>query len=157
MDFVVGLSKTKKNHDAIWVIIDQLTKSTHFLPINEKYTIDRLVDIYSKEIVVQYGVLVAIVFDRDLRFISRFCKSFQECVGIKLNMSTAYHPQTDGQSKRTFHTIEDMLRVCGIDFKGSSNDHLPLIKFTYNNSYHANIGMPPYEALYGRRYRSPLW
>jgi hypothetical protein len=72
-------------------------------------------------------------------------------------MSTAYHPQTDGQSERTIQTIEDMLRVCVIDFKGNWDEHLPLVEFSYNNSYHASIGMPPYEALYGRRCRSPLY
>ena len=156
MDFVVGLPMTKTNHDAIWVIIDRLTKSAHFLPIKETYTVDRLVDIYLKEIVVRHGVPVAIVSDRDPRFNSRFWRSFQTCVGTKLNMSTAYHPQTDGQSERTIQTLEDMLRVCVIDFKGSWDEHLPLIEFAYNNSYHASIGMPPYEALYGRRCRSPL-
>ena len=71
-------------------------------------------------------------------------------------MSTAYHPQTDGQSERTIQTIEDMLRVCALDFKGNWDDHLPLVEFSYNNSYHASIGMPPYEALYGRKCRSPM-
>ncbi|KAL8113741.1 hypothetical protein AgCh_020872 [Apium graveolens] len=156
MDFVTGLPRTKTNHDAIWVIIDRLTKSAHFLPINERYTVDKLVDIYLKEIVVRHGVPVAIVSDRDPRFNSRFWRSFQECVCTKLNMSIAYHPQTDGQSERTIQTLEDMLRVCAINFKGNWNDHLPLIEFAYNNSYHASIGMPPYKALYGRRCRSPL-
>jgi hypothetical protein len=157
MDFVVGLPRTKANHDAIWVIVDRLTKSAHFLPINERYTVDRLVDIYMKEIVARHGVPVSIVSDRDPRFNSRFWRSFQECAGTKLNMSTAYHPQTDGQSERTIQTLEDMLRVCAIDFKGNWDDHLPLIEFSYNNSFHASIGMPPYEALYGRKCRSPLY
>ena len=111
---------------------------------------------YLKEIVVRHGVPVSIVSDRDPRFNSRFWKSFQECLGTRLNMSTAYHPQTDGQSERTIQTIEDMLRVCAIDFKGNWDEHLPLVEFSYNNSYHASIGMPPYEALYGRKCRSPV-
>ncbi|KAL8114656.1 hypothetical protein AgCh_021499 [Apium graveolens] len=151
-----SLPRTKTNHDAIWVIIARLTKSARFLSINERYTVDKLVDIYLKEIVVRHDVPVAIVSDRDPRFNSRFWRSFQECVGTRLNMSTAYHPQTDGQSERTIQTLEDMLRVCAIDFKGNWDDHLPLIKFAYNNSYHASIGMPTYEALYGRSYHSPL-
>ena len=156
MDFVVGLPRTKANHDAIWVIIDRLTKSAHFLPINERFSLDKLVHLYLKEIVVRHGAPVSIVSDRDPRFNSRFWRQFQECLGTKLNMSTAYHPQTDGQSERTIQTIEDMLRVCAIDFKGTWDDHLPLVEFSYNNSYHASIGMPPYEALYGRKCRSPL-
>ncbi|KAL8091387.1 hypothetical protein AgCh_033846 [Apium graveolens] len=157
IDFVVGLPRTKANHDAIWVIIDGMTKLAHFIPINERYIVDRLVDIYLKEIVTRHGVLASIVSDRDPRFNSRFWRSFQECAGTKLNMSTTYHPQTDRKSERTIQTLEDMLRVCTIDFKGSWDDHFPLIEFSYNNSFHASIRMPPYEALYGRRCRYPLY
>ncbi|KAL8147188.1 hypothetical protein AgCh_004783 [Apium graveolens] len=110
MDFVVGLPRTRSNHDAIWVIIDRLNKSAHFLPINEKYSLEKLVKIYLDEIVSKHGVPVSIVSDRDPRFNLRFRTKFQECLGTKLNMSTAYHPQTDGQSERTIQTIEDMLR-----------------------------------------------
>ena len=155
MDFVVGLPRTKANHEAIWVIIDRLTKSAHFLPINERFSLDKLVHLYLKEIVMRHGVPVSIVSDRDPRFNSRFWKKFQECLGTRLNMSTAYHPRSDGQSERTIQTIEDMLRVCAIDFEGNWDDHVPLIEFAYNNSYHSSIGMPPYEALYGRKCRSP--
>ena len=129
MDFVVGLPLTRGKCDVIWVIIDRLTKSAHFIPINERYSIDRLTNLYMKEIVVQHGVPVSIMSDRDPRFNSRFWRSFQECLGTKLNMSTAYHPQTDGKSERTIQTIEDMLRVCALDFKGSWDDHLSLIEF----------------------------
>ncbi|KAL8120055.1 hypothetical protein AgCh_017258 [Apium graveolens] len=118
MDFVVGLPRTRANHDTIWVIIDRLTKSAHFLPINKRYSLEKLVKLYLDEIVTKYGVPVSIVSDRDPRFNSRFWTKFQECLGTKLNMSTAYHPETDGQSERTIQTIEDMLRVCVLDFKG---------------------------------------
>ena len=157
MDFVVGLPLTKGKYDAIWVIVDRLTKSAHFIPINERYSLEKLANLYIKEIVSRHGIPVSIVSDRDPRFTSRFWKSFQECLGTKLNMSTAYHPQTDGQSERTIQTLEDMLRVCVVDFKGNWDDYLPLIEFSYNNSYHASIGMPPFEALYGRKCRSPLY
>ncbi|WOG96005.1 hypothetical protein DCAR_0415335 [Daucus carota subsp. sativus] len=141
MDFVVGLPRTRANHDAIWVIIDRLTKSAHFLPINERFSLDKLIKLYLDEIVMRHGVPVSIVSDRDPRFNSRFWRQFQEHLGTKLNMSTAYHPQTDGQSERTIQTIEDMLRVCALDFKGNWDDHLPLVEFSYNNSYHASIGI----------------
>ncbi|KAL8101332.1 hypothetical protein AgCh_033276 [Apium graveolens] len=155
MDFVLGLRRTKANHDAIWVIIDRLTKSAHFLPINERFSLDKLVHLYLKKIVMHHGVPVSIVSDRDPRFNSRFWRQFQECLRTKLNMSTAYQPQTDGQNERTIQTIEDMLRVCAIDFKGNWDEHLLLVEFSYSNSYQASIGMPPYEALYGRKCRSP--
>ena len=101
---------------------------------------------------MRHGVPVSMVSDRDPRFTSRFWRRFQEHLDTKLNMSTTLSPQTDGQSERTIQTIEDMLEVCAIDFKGNWDDHLPLIEFSYNNSYHASIGMPPYEALYGRKW-----
>ena len=77
-------------------------------------------------------------------------------MGTQLNLSTTYHPQTDGQSERTIQTLEDMLRSCALDFEGNWEEHLPLVEFAYNNSYHSSIGMAPYEALYGRKCRSPI-
>ncbi|KAD6119070.1 hypothetical protein E3N88_10341 [Mikania micrantha] len=156
MDFITKLPLTTKRHDAIWVIVDRLTKSAHFLPIRETYTSEKLSELFVKEIITRHGVPVSIVSDRDTRFVSRFWKQFHESMGTRLNISTAYHPQTDGQSERTIQTLEDMLRACIIDFGGSWDDHLPLVEFSYNNSYHASIGMPPYEALYGRRCRTPV-
>ncbi|KAK1441182.1 hypothetical protein QVD17_07022 [Tagetes erecta] len=97
-----------------------------------------------------------VVVDRDARFTSHFWQGFQEQIGTKLLLSTAYHPQTDGQSERTIQTLEDMLRACIIDFGGSWDTHLPLVEFLYNNSYHSSIGMPPYELLYGRKCRTPV-
>ncbi|KAD3641035.1 hypothetical protein E3N88_30258 [Mikania micrantha] len=156
MDFITKLPRTAKRHDTVWVIVDRLTKSAHFLPIRETYTSERLYDLFVKEIVTRHGVPVSIVSDRDTRFTSRFWKQFHDAMGTRLNISTAYHPQTDGQSERTIQTLEDMLRACIIDFGGSWDDHLPLVEFSYNNSYHSSIGMPPYEALYGRRCRTPV-
>ncbi|KAD3336153.1 hypothetical protein E3N88_31672 [Mikania micrantha] len=156
MDFITKLPLTAKRHDAIWVIVDRLTKSAHFLPIRETYTSEKLSELFVKEIITRHGVPVSIVSNRDTRFVSRFWKQFHESMGTRLNISTAYHPQTDGQSERTIQTLEDMLRACIIDFGGSWDDHLPLVEFSYNNSYHASIGMPPYEALYGRRCRTPV-
>ena len=94
--------------------------------------------------------------DRDPRFVSRFWKSLHEALGTKLNFSTAFHPQTDRQSERTIQTLEDMLRAYALDFEGKWDVHLPLVEFAYNNSYQTTIRMPPYEALYGRKCRSPL-
>ena len=156
MDFVTGLPKTTKSHDGIWVVIDRLTKSAHFIPIRMTFSLEQLADLYVQEIVRLYGVLKSIVSDRDARFTSKFWRSVQRAMGTKLNFSTAFHPQTDGQSERTIQTLEDMLRACVLDFGGSWNQHLPLIEFSYNNNYQATIGMTPYEALYGRKCRSPV-
>ena len=156
MDFVTKLPKTRKGHDAVWIIVDRLTKSAHFLPINETYSMSRLAQLYINEIIARHGIPVSIVSDRDLRFTSRFWKNLQKELGSRLDMSTAYHPQADCQSERTIQTLEDMLRACALDFGGSWDDHLPLIEFSYNNSYHSSLKATPFEALYGRRCRTPV-
>ena len=118
-------------------------------------SLEKLFRLHIDEIVRLHGVPVSIVSDRDSRFVSRFWSGFQEALGTKLSLSTAFHPQTDGQSERTIQTLEDMLRACVLDFGGSWDTHLSLIEFSYNNSFHSSIGMAPYEALYGRPCRSP--
>ncbi|GKE73214.1 putative reverse transcriptase domain-containing protein [Tanacetum coccineum] len=115
---------------------------------------DRLARLYLNEIVARHSVPISIISDRDSRFTSRFWQSMQEALGIKLDMSTAYHPQTDGQSKHTIQTLEDMPRACVLDFRGSWDVHLLLVEFSYNNSYHFSVRCTPFEALYGRKCRS---
>ncbi|GJY07031.1 putative reverse transcriptase domain-containing protein [Tanacetum coccineum] len=156
MDFITKLPKSSQGFDTIWVIVDRLTKSAHFLPIRENDPLDKLARLYLNRIVARHGIPVSIICDRDGRFTSNFWKSFQKALGTDISMSTAYHPETDGQSERTIQTLEDMLRACVIDFDKSWVKHLPLAKFLYNNSYHASIKAAPYEALYGRKCRSPV-
>ncbi|KAK2450171.1 hypothetical protein QL285_009303 [Trifolium repens] len=156
MDFITGLPKTRRKHDSIWVIVDRLTKSAHFLPVRITDTAAKLTDIYIVEIVRLHGIPSSIVSDRDPKFTSHFWKTLHEALGTKLRLSSAYHPQTDGQTERTNQSLEDLLRACVLDDRGSWDDVLPLIEFTYNNSFHASIGMTPYEALYGRRCQTPL-
>ncbi|GJU61519.1 reverse transcriptase domain-containing protein [Tanacetum coccineum] len=138
MDFVTKLPKTSSGHDTIWVIMDRLTKSVYFLPMREDYKMERLARLYLNEIVARHGVPISIISDRDSQSTSRFWQSMQEALGTRLDMSTAYHPQTDGQSERTIQTLEDMLRACVVDFRGSWDVHLPLVEFSYNNSYHSS-------------------
>jgi hypothetical protein len=157
MDFVTGLPRSRKGYDSIWVIVDRLTKSAHFLPVKVTYGYEQYAKLYMDQIVKLHGVPVSIVSDRGPQFTSRFWGRFQEALGTKLEFSTAFHPQTDGQTERTIQTLEDMIRACVMDFGGSWDDHLPLIEFSYNNSYHSSIQMAPYEALYGRKCRSPLY
>ena len=156
MDFVTHLPRTPQGHDAVWVIVDRLTKSAHFLAVRMTFTLERFCRLYIREIVQLHGVLVSIVSDRDPRFTAHFWKSFQKAMGTRLTMSTTFHPQTDGQSERTIQVSEDMLQACVLDHKGSWEEHLPLVEFAYNNSYQASIQMTPYEALYGRPCRSPI-
>ncbi|GKB38127.1 putative reverse transcriptase domain-containing protein [Tanacetum coccineum] len=133
------LPRTSSGHDIILVIVDRLTKSAHFLPMREDYKMNRLVRLHLNEIIASHGVPILIISDRDSRFTSRFWQSIQEALGTRLDMSTAYHPQTDGQSDHTTHTLEDMLRACVFDFRGSWDVHLPLVEFSYNNSYHSSV------------------
>ncbi|GJX31918.1 putative reverse transcriptase domain-containing protein, partial [Tanacetum coccineum] len=133
MDFVTKLPRTSSVYDTIWVIMDRLTKSAHFLPMCEDYKMDRLARLYLDEIVLAVNA-------RGIR--------------TRLDMSTAYHPQTDGQSECTIQTLEDMLRACVLDFGGSWDVHLPLVKFLYNNSYHSSVRCASFEALYGIKCRS---
>ena len=156
MDFVTGLPRTLRQHYAIWVIVDRLTKSAHFLPVNVEDSLEKLAQLYVDEIVRLHGVPVSIVSDRDPMFTSRFWPSLQTTLGTRLQFSTTFHPQTYGQSERTIQTLEDMLRACVMEFKGSWDTHLALMEFAYNNSYQASIEMAPFKALYGRKCRTPV-
>ncbi|GKA07600.1 putative reverse transcriptase domain-containing protein [Tanacetum coccineum] len=156
MDFIMKLPKSSQGYDTIWVIVDRLTKSAIFVPMRETDPMEKLARMYLKEVVTRHGIPVSIICDRDPRFASNFWRSLQKALGTSLDMSTAYHPQTDGQSERTIQTLEDMLRACVIDFGKGWVNHLPLVEFSYNNSYHASIKAAPFEALYGRKCRSPV-
>nr|GEV91000.1 reverse transcriptase domain-containing protein [Tanacetum cinerariifolium] len=145
-----------KMQDTIWVIVDHLTKSAHFLPMRKDDTFEKLTRQYLKEVVSKHGVPVSIIFDRDGKFTSHFWKSLNKALGTRLDMSTAYHLETDGQSERTIQTLEDMLRACVLNFGKSWDKHLPLVEFLYKNSYHTSIKAAPFEALYGRKCRSPI-
>ncbi|GAU30442.1 hypothetical protein TSUD_392550 [Trifolium subterraneum] len=156
MDFVTGLPRNQKGEDSIWVIVDRLTKSAHFIAVKSTYKASRYAEIFLEEIVKLHGVPLSIVSDRDPTFTSYFWHAFQKAMGTRLRMSSSNHPQTDGQSERTIQTLEDMLRACVLEDGGNWRKHLHLVEFAYNNSYHASIGMAPYEALYGRKCRTPL-
>jgi len=156
MDFVTHLPRSVQNHDAIWVIVDRLTKSAHFLAVNLRMPMDKLTYLYIREIMRLHGVPSSIMSNRDYRFTSRFWQTLQNVLGSRLTMSSAYHSQTDRQSERTIQSLEDLLRTCVLDHMGGWDEVLPLVEFTYNNNYHASIGMAPYKAFYGRRCRTPL-
>nr|GFB76950.1 reverse transcriptase domain-containing protein [Tanacetum cinerariifolium] len=141
MEFFTKLPKSSQGYDTIWVIVDRLTKSEIFTLIRETDPMDKLARIYLKEVVTRHGIPVSIISDRDPRFASNFWRSLQNTL------------ETDGQSERTIQTLEDMLRACAIDFGKGWVNHLPLVEFSYNNSYHATIKAAPFEALYGRKVR----
>jgi hypothetical protein len=157
MDFIVGLPRTRNGYDSIWVIVDRLTKVAHFIPVKTTYSGAQLVDLYMSRIVCLHGVPKKIVSDRGTQFTSHFWKRLHESMDTKLNFSSAYHPQTDGQTQRTNQVLEDMLRACALKHGRSWDKSLPYAEFSYNNSYQASLKMAPFEALYGRKCRTPLY
>ncbi|GJX85651.1 putative reverse transcriptase domain-containing protein [Tanacetum coccineum] len=154
MDFVTKLPMTSIGHDTIWVIVDWLTKSAHFLPTYEDYKMDRLARLYLNDIVSRHGVSISIISNRDSCFTSRFWQTMQEALGTKLDINTAYHPQTEDQSELAIQTLEYMLRACVLDFGGSWDIHLSLVEFLYNNNYHSSVRCASIESLYSSKYRS---
>ncbi|GKC11096.1 putative reverse transcriptase domain-containing protein [Tanacetum coccineum] len=124
--------------------------------MKETDSMEKLTRQYLKEVVSRHGVPISIISDRDSIFTSHFWQSLQKALGAQLDMSTAYHPQTDCQSERTIQTLEDMLHACVVDFTKGWDRHLPLVKFSYNNSYHTSIKATPFEALYDQKCRSPV-
>ncbi|KAL0534504.1 hypothetical protein IC582_028795 [Cucumis melo] len=157
MDFITGLPKTLRGFTVIWVVVDRLTKSTHFIPGKSTYTASKWAQLYMSEIVRLHGVPVSVVSDRDARFTSKFWKGIQAAMGTGLDFSTTFHPKTDGQTERLNQVLENMLRACALEFQGSWDSHLHLMEFAYNNSFQATIGMAPFEALYDKCCRSPVY
>jgi hypothetical protein len=156
MDFIVGLPTMEKGFDLIWVIIDRLTKSAHFIPMKTTYCPHNYADIYFQQVVHLHGVPKSIVSDRGPQFTTHFWECLHQNLGTNLISSSAYHLQTSGQTERVNQILEDMLRACLISCKGSWEKWLPLAEFSYNNSYQESIKMTPLEALYGRKCRTPL-
>src|SRR3954466_12322736 len=143
-------------NDSIWVIVDRFSKVTHFLPVKTTYQSSKLAELYIARIVSLHGVPKNIVSDRGTQFTSRFWKKVQEGLGTRLDFSTAYHPQTDGQTERVNQTLEDMLRACVLEYGSKWEDCLLFVEFSYNNSYQASLQMAPFEFMYGRKCRTPL-
>jgi transposase InsO family protein len=137
--------------------VDRLTKVAHFIPVNTTYSGARLAELYISRIVCLHGVLKKIISDRGSQFTSRFWEQLHNSLDTKLRFSTAYHPQIDGQIETTNQVLEDMLRACAIQYGTSWDKCLPFAEFSYNNSYQASLKKSPFEALYGRKCRTPLY
>ncbi|WVZ85172.1 hypothetical protein U9M48_032122 [Paspalum notatum var. saurae] len=150
MDFI------QKGYDSIWVIIDRLMKSAHFIPVKATYQAKQYAELYISWVVSLHGVPRTITSDRGSLFVSRFWEQLQDALGTNLVRSSAYHPQTSGQVKRVNQILEDMLRACALTYSTKWDECLPLAEFAYNNSYQKSLEMAPFEALYGRRCRTPL-
>jgi hypothetical protein len=156
MDFIVGLPRTQKGNDSIWVIVDRLTKVAHFLPVKTNYSGSRLAELYVDNILKLHGALRSTVSDRGPQFTAQFWKNLHASMGTELNYSTAFHPQTDGQTERVNQVLEDLLRACVLTYGSDWETSLSYVEFSYNNGYQASLKMAPFEALYGKKCRTPL-
>jgi transposase InsO family protein len=157
MDFIVGLPRTQARYDSIWVIVELLTKVAHFIPVKTMYSGAKLVELYMSRIVCLHVVPKKIMSDRGSQFTSKFWEKLHEYMDTKLNFSSAYHPQTDGQMERSNQILEDMLRACALKYGKSWDKSLPYAEFSYDNSYQASIKVAPFETLYGRQCRTLLF
>jgi hypothetical protein len=151
MDFIVDLLLTSRKFNSIWVIIDRLTKSTHFIPVHTFYRAEKYAELYVSRILCMHGVSKIIISDWGPQFIARFWEQLHASLEIRLILSSAYHPQTDGQIERVNQILEYMLRACVLNYPDKWDKCLLLVEFSYNNSYQESLRMSPFEALYGRR------
>jgi hypothetical protein len=157
MDFIMGLLRTQSGYDSIWVIVDRLTKVAHFIPVKTTYSGPQLAELYMSRIVYLHRVLKKIVSDRGTQFTSRFWERLHEALDTQLHFSSAYHPQTDGQTERVNQILEDMLRICALQYGRRWDKSLSYTEFSYNNSYQESLKMASFEMLYGRRCQTLLF
>eukprot|EP00253_Pinus_taeda_P016605 PITA_16605 len=155
MDFITGLPKTKRNNDSIFVVVDKLSKTAHFIPVQSTYRAAQIAHIFMQNVFKLHGLPKTIISDRDVKFTSAFWKTLFVELGTQLNFSTAYHPQTDGQTERVNQMVEDMLRAYVMQQPTRWEDYLHLVEFAHNNSYHTSTQMSPFEVMYGRKCRTP--
>jgi hypothetical protein len=151
-----GFTHDGRKFDSIWVIIDRLSKSAHFIPVHTNYNVQKYAGIYIAHVLCLHGVLKTIISDRGSQFVAHFWDQLHMSLGAHLIHSSAYHPQTDGQMERVNQILEDMLRAYVLEHPGSWDQNLPWAEFSYNNSYQESIKMSPFEVLYGRRCCTPL-
>jgi hypothetical protein len=157
MDFIIGLPRTQSGYDSIWVIVDRLTKVAHFIPVKTTYFGPQLAELYMLRIVCLHGVPKKIMSDRGTQFTLKFWARLHETFDTQLCFSSAYHPQTDGQTEIANQILEDMLRTCALQYGRSWDKSLPYAEFSYNNSYQESLKMALFEMLYGRRCWTPLF
>ncbi|MCO5564307.1 hypothetical protein L7F22_017967 [Adiantum nelumboides] len=156
MDFVTGLPKTTGNYDSIFVIVDKLTKVAHLIPVKQTATAAGIAQVFVKELVRLHGIPAKIISDQDANFTSKFWQAMFQSLGTQLNLSTAYHPETDGQTERVNQVIEDMLRAYCNQQPQKWIKFLHLVELAYNSSHHRSLGMSPFKALYGQECLVPL-
>jgi transposase InsO family protein len=157
MNFIVGLLRTQSSYDSIWVIVDRLTKVPYFIPVKTTYSGPELAELYMSRVACLHGVPKKIVSDRETQFTLKFWERLHETLDVQLCFSFTYHPQTDGQTESVNQILEDMLRACTLQYERSWDKSLSYVEFSYNNRYQESLKMTPFEMLYGRRCRTPLF
>jgi hypothetical protein len=157
MDFIMGLPRNQLGYDSNWVIKDRLTKVAHFIPNKTTYSRPQLAEMYMLRIVCLHGVSKKIVSDSGTQLTLKFWERLHETLDTHLHFSSAYHPQTDGQTERVNQILEDILRICALHYGRSWDKSLSYAEFDYNNSYQESLKMMLFEMLYGRRCRTPLF
>eukprot|EP00253_Pinus_taeda_P010865 PITA_10865 len=155
MDFITGLPRTKKSNDSIMVVVDKLSKAAHFIPVQSTYKAVQIAHLFMQNVFRLHGLPKVIISDRDVKFTSTFWRTLFAELGTQLNFSTAYHPQTDGQTKRVNQVFEDMLMAYVMLKPNQWEEYLHLVEFAYNNGYHMSTQLSPFEVLYGRKCRTP--
>eukprot|EP00253_Pinus_taeda_P024097 PITA_24097 len=155
MDFITRLPKTKRNNDSIMVVVDKLSKAAHFIPVQSTYKATQIAHIFMHNVFKLHGLPKTIISDVDVKFTSTFWRTLFVELRTQLNFSTAYHPQTDRQTKRVNQVVEDMLRAYVMQPPMLWEEYLHLVEFAYNNGYHTSTQLSPFEVLYGRKCRTP--
>lgn len=156
LDFITYLPHTRKQHDSIMVVVDKLSKTTHFIPVKSTFKTMEIVEIFMKEIFRLHGIPKVVIFDRGVKFTSTFWKTLIAGLGTQIHFSIAYHSQTDGQTEWVNQVLEDMLRMFMMQQPHKWQDCLHLVEFSYNNQHHESLCMIPFEVLYGRQCRVPI-
>jgi hypothetical protein len=156
MDFVLGLPRTLKKHDSIFVLVDKFSKMAHFIPYSKTSDASKIAKLYFDKIVKLYGFPKTIVSDRDIRFMSYFWKTLWPLVGTKLKFFAAYHPQTDGQTEVVNRSLGNLLKCLVGDHARTWDSILPIAQFAYNNSVNRTIGMSQFKVVHGYKARKPL-
>lgn len=155
MDFITCLPKSKKNNDSIMVVLDKLSKSAHFIPVQSTYRVVQIAHVFMQNIFKRHGLPKAIISEPDVKFTLVFWKTLFEELGTQLNFIMAYHPQTDGQTEQVNQMVEDMLRAYVMQQPTKWEEYLHLVEFAYNNGYHTSLRMSPFEVLYGQKCCTP--
>ncbi|MCO5613023.1 hypothetical protein L7F22_067297 [Adiantum nelumboides] len=149
MDFIFDLPRTQSGHDGIWTVIDRFSKQTHFIPVKKTLKPDHLARLFVAQIFRLHGMSETIVSDRDPRFTSLFWKAIWENIGTRLQFSSSFHLQTDGQSEIANSVVLDLLKSYISDQKNQWERYLPLVEFAYNNTIHSSTGKAPFEIVEG--------